>query len=176
VTVGRIKAILFDLGDTLIAELDGPADVDTTEFKVLDGVAEVLQKLKSGYKLAIVSNTFSWGDREVSGALSRKDLTRFFDAIVTSVDAGSRKPDDGIYRKALDLLECDPDQAIMVGDRVDTDIAGANMIGITSVLCRWNDRYPIGVNDENFLPDYVIGSMKELPVLIDWLDKIDDSR
>jgi putative hydrolase of the HAD superfamily len=64
----------------------------------------------------------------------------------------------------------------MVGDRVDTDIAGANMIGITSVLCRWNDRYPIGVNDENFLPDYVIGSMKELPVLIDWLDKIDDSQ
>ena len=174
--MGRIKAILFDLGDTLIAELDGPADVDTTEFRVLDGVAEVLQRLKSRYKLAIVSNTFSWGDKEVSGALSRKDLTRFFDAIVTSVDAGSRKPDDGIYRKALDLLECDPHQAIMVGDRVDTDIAGANMIGITSVLCRWNTRYPIEVDNENFLPDYVIGSLTELPVLIDWLDKNEDSR
>ena len=170
-TVGRIKAILFDLGDTLIAELDGPADVDTTEFKVLDGVAEVLQKLKSRYRLAIVSNTFSWGDREVSGALSRKDLTRFFDAIVTSVDAGSRKPDDGIYRKALDLLECDPGQAIMVGDRVDTDIAGANMIGITSVLCRWNDRYPVEVKDDSYLPDYIIGSIDELPSLIEFLNK-----
>lgn len=175
-TIRRIKAILFDLGDTLIAELDGPADVDTTEFKVLDGVTEVLQELKNAYKLAIVSNTFSWGDRDVSGALSRKDLTRFFDAIVTSVDAGSRKPDDRIYRKALDLLGCGPEQAIMVGDRVDTDIAGANMIGITSVLCRWNDRYPMDVNDEDFLPDYVIGSVKELPALIDWLDKIDDSQ
>ena len=170
-TVGRIKAILFDLGDTLIAELDGPADVDTTEFKVLDDVAEVLQKLKSGYKLAIVSNTYSWGDKEVSGALSRKDLTRFFDAIVTSVDAGSRKPDDGIYRKALDLLGCDPEQAIMVGDRVDTDIAGANMIGMTSILCRWNERYPAEVKDDSYLPDYIIGSIDELPSLIEFLNK-----
>jgi HAD superfamily hydrolase (TIGR01662 family) len=171
---GRIKAILFDLGDTLIAELDGPTDVDTTEFEVLEDVAEVLQKLKSRYRLAIVSNTYSWGDREVSGALSRKDLTRFFDAIVTSVDAGSRKPDDRIYRKALDLLECNPAQAIMVGDRVDTDIAGANMIGITSILCRWNDRYPMEVDEEILLPDYVIGSMRELPVLIEWIDKNDN--
>jgi FMN phosphatase YigB (HAD superfamily) len=107
----------------------------------------------------------------VSGALSRKDLTRFFDAIVTSVDAGSRKPDDGIYRKALDLLECDPGQAIMVGDRVDTDIAGANMIGITSVLCRWNDRYPVEVKDDSYLPDYIIGSIDELPSLIEFLNK-----
>ena len=170
-TVGRIKAILFDLGDTLIAELDGPADVDTTEFKVLDDVAEVLQKLKSGYKLAIVSNTYSWGDKEVSGALSRKDLTRFFDAIVTSVDAGSRKPDDGIYRKALDLLDCAPKEAIMVGDRVDTDIAGANMIGMTSILCRWNERYPAEVKDDSYLPDYIIGSIDELPSLIEFLNK-----
>ena len=170
-TAGRIKAILFDLGDTLIAELDGPADVDTTEFKVLDDVAEVLQKLKSGYKLAIVSNTYSWGDKEVSGALSRKDLTRFFDAIVTSVDAGSRKPDDGIYRKALDLLDCAPKEAIMVGDRVDTDIAGANMIGMTSILCRWNERYPAEVKDDSYLPDYIIGSIDELPSLIEFLNK-----
>jgi HAD superfamily hydrolase (TIGR01662 family) len=169
--LGRIKAILFDLGDTLIVELDGPANVDTTEFKVLDGVVEVLQGLKGRYKLAIVSNTFNWGDREVTGALSRKDLTRFFDAIVTSVDAGSKKPDDGIYRKVLDLLECDPEQAIMVGDRVDTDIAGANMMGITSILCRWNNRYPIDTIDEKLLPDYVIGSIRELPALIKWLDK-----
>ncbi len=169
--VGRFKAILFDLGDTLIVELDGPANVDTTEFKVLDGVTDVLQNLKGRYRLAIVSNTFNWRDREVAGALSRKNLTRFFDAIVTSVDAGSRKPDGGIYRKALDLLECDPEQAIMVGDRVDTDIAGANMIGITSILCRWNDRYPVEAESEEFLPDYIIGSIDELPKLVEFLDK-----
>lgn len=58
----------------------------------------------------------------------------------------------------------------MVGDRVDTDIAGANRMGMTSVLCRWNDRYPVIVTDDEDLPDYVIGSIKELPALLSWLD------
>lgn len=169
--MGRIKAILFDLGDTLIAELDGPANIDTTEYEVLAGVVDTLGRLKGRYRLAIVSNTFSWGDGDVSSALNRKDLTKFFDAIVTSVDAGSRKPDGGIYRKALDLVDCDPDEAVMVGDRVDTDIAGANMMGMTSILCRWNERYPVEVKDDSYLPDYIVGSIDELPSLIEFLNK-----
>jgi len=169
--MGKIKAILFDLGDTLIAEIDGPTNVDTTEYEVLIGVVEALGRLKGRYRLAIVSNTFSWGDRDVSKALSRKGLTEYFDAIITSVDAGSRKPDNRIYLKALDLLDCAPGEAIMVGDRVDTDIAGANKIGITSILCRWNDRYPVEVESEESLPDYIIGSIDELPALVEFLDK-----
>jgi HAD superfamily hydrolase (TIGR01662 family) len=169
--MGGIKAVLFDLGDTLIAEIDSPANVDTTEYEVINGAVEALSRLKGRYKLAIVSNTFSWGDRDVSNALRRKGLTRYFDAIITSVDAGSRKPDNGIYLKALDLLGCTPEEAIMVGDRVDTDIVGANMIGMTSILCRWNDRYPVEVENEGFLPDYIIGSIDELPALIEFLDK-----
>jgi putative hydrolase of the HAD superfamily len=169
--MGRIKAVLFDLGDTLIAEIDGPATVDTTEYEVLTGVVDALSRLKGRFRLAIVSNTFSWGDSDVSSALNRKDLTRFFDAIITSVDAGSRKPDGGIYRKALDLLGCAPDEAVMVGDRVDTDIAGANMMGMTSILCRWNERYPVEVKDDSYLPDYIIGSIDELPSLIEFLNR-----
>lgn len=99
--MGEIKGVLFDLGDTLIVELDGPADIDTTSFEVLEGVEEMLAELKKHFKLAIVSNTFTWGDEEVAGALGRKGLMKYFDAVVTSVDAVSRKPDDGIFRRAL---------------------------------------------------------------------------
>jgi len=169
--MGRLKAILFDLGDTIIAELDGPADVDSTDFKVLDGAEDALTELKKRYKLAIVSNTFSWGDREVSGALNRKDLTKYFDAIVTSVDANSRKPDSGIFNKALSILRCAPSEAVMVGDRVETDIAGANRLGITSILCRWNGRYSADVNTEDDLPDYIMASIRELPTLVSYIDK-----
>ena len=169
--MGGIKAVLFDLGDTIIVELDVPADIDTTEFEVLDGVYEVLGSLKKKFKLAIVSNTLTWGDREVTRALRRKNLTKYFDAIVTSVDAGSRKPQDAIFKKALDELEANPRETVMVGDRVDTDISGANRIGITSILCRWNDRYPLIIENDVDLPDYVIGSIKELPTLLNWLDE-----
>jgi putative hydrolase of the HAD superfamily len=171
--MGRLKAVFFDLGDTIIAEIDGPADVDSTDFDILDGAEEALSELRKRYKLVIVSNTFSWGDRDVVRALKRKDLAKYFDAIVTSVDAGSRKPEPGIYRKALSMAGCAPREAVMVGDRVDTDIAGANKVGITSVLCRWNERYPVTMTAEENLPDFVIASIKELPALIIELDESD---
>jgi len=169
--MGRLKAILFDLGDTIIAELDGPADIDSTDFDILEGAEEALSELKKRYKLAIVSNTFTWGDREVTGALARKNLTRYFDAIVTSVDAGSRKPEPGIFNKALSILGCAPPEAVMVGDRVETDMAGANRMGITSILCRWNGRYSACVDSEEDLPDYIIASIGDLPALVSEIDE-----
>jgi len=168
--MGRFKGILFDLGDTLIVELDQPTDVRTTDFEVLDGVEEILTVLKQRFKLVIVSNTLTWGDAEVEFALKRKDLARFFDAIITSVDANSRKPDSGIFSKALSTIGCGPEEVIMVGDRTDTDIAGANRMGVTTVLCRWNDRYPLSLEEDESFPDYIIGSIRELPELISWLD------
>jgi len=169
--MGRLKAVLFDLGDTLIKEIEGPADINTTDFEVLDGVYDVLGYLDGKYKLAIVSNTLTWDDAAVAQALRRKDLLKYFDAIVTSVGANSRKPDYEIFRNALSRLDVLPHEAVMVGDRVDTDIVGANLAGITSILCRWNTRYPADFSDENSLPDYVIGSIRELPALLDWLDE-----
>lgn len=171
--MSRLKAVLFDLGDTIIAEINGPADIDSTDFDILEGAEETLAELKKRFKLAIVSNTFTWGDEEVTGALKRKNLTRFFDAIVTSVDAGSRKPDSGIFEKALSIVGCDPSEAVMVGDRIETDIAGANRMGITSILCRWNDRYPACADTEQDFPDYVISSIRELPALIIDIDNVE---
>lgn len=168
--MGRLKGILFDLGDTLIVELDQPADVRTSDFEVLEGVEETLTRLKQRFKLVIVSNTLSWGDAEVELALNRKDLAKFFDAIITSVDANSRKPDPGIFLKALSIIGCKPEEVIMVGDRTDTDIAGANRVGVTTVLCRWNNRYPLTLGDDESFPDFIIGSIGELPELIAWLD------
>ena len=163
--------MFFDLGDTIIAEINGPANVDNSDFDILDGAEEVLRELGKRFKLAIVSNTLDWGDKDIARALKRKNLTDYFDAIVTSVDAGSRKPDPGIYHKALGLLGCTPGEVAMVGDRVDTDIAGANRVGIASILCRWNDKYPVLTSDEEDFPDYVIGSIRELPELIASIDK-----
>jgi len=169
--MSKIKALLFDLGDTVIVEVEAPVDIDTTELEIIDGVRAVLEKLKSEYRLAIVSNTYDWGDEDVTKALERYDLARHFDAIVTSVDAGCNKPDEGIFRKAMRLLQVKPHETVMIGDRLDTDISGANLLGITSILIRWNERYPVVVNDDNDLPDFILGSIKELPKLISWLDE-----
>lgn len=169
--MGRKKAVIFDLGDTIIVEVDTPVSIDETELEIIDGAREVLEKLKCRYKLAIVSNTYTWGDDEVEGALKRYGLAKYFDAIITSVDASCRKPADCIFRKALDLLDVKPHETVMIGDRVDADIAGANRIGITSILYRWNERYPAIARGEDELPDYILGTLRELPALLDRLDE-----
>ena len=169
--MGRIKAVMFDLGDTIIVEADTLADIDTTEFEIIDGAMDVLETLKGQFKLAIVSNTFTWGDREITMALEGYDLAKYFDQIVTSVDADCRKPADCIFRKAMKLLNILPQETVMVGDRIDTDIVGANLMGITSILCRWNERYPAITRDEHDLPDYIISSIRELPMLLSWLNE-----
>lgn len=169
--MGRIEALLFDLGDTVIVELDSPADIDTTDFDIIDGAREVLEAFSKRYKLAIVSNTYTWGDEEVTKALQRADLAKYFDAIVTSVSAGSSKPDNGIFLKALRLLNMPPEESVMIGDRIDTDISGANTLGMISILFRWNDRYPALIVNDIDMPDYVISSMHELPELIRAIDE-----
>jgi putative hydrolase of the HAD superfamily len=59
------------------------------------------------------------------------------DAVVTSAEAGFRKPDPRIFEAALAAVQCRPERALFVGDSLDTDIAGGRAAGIRSV---WLDR------------------------------------
>jgi HAD superfamily hydrolase (TIGR01549 family) len=60
-------------------------------------------------------------------------IRHYFDAILTSEDAGVEKPDPLIFKKALDLVGATPSEAIMVGDEYEKDIVGARNLGITAV-------------------------------------------
>ena len=41
----------------------------------------------------------------------------------------------------MDRLRGKAENAIMVGNRIDADIVGANRIGMKSVWFKWNNRY-----------------------------------
>lgn len=76
------------------------------------------------------------------------------------------KPDEYTQAMALDFLGVPPEECLVVGDRLDTDIALGVRAGMTTVLVR------TGVTDERALaasdvkPDYVLDSVGELPVLL----------
>ena len=44
------------------------------------------------------------------------------------------KPEKFVFQLALDRANCSPEEAIMIGDRLDTDILGAQIIGIQTGL------------------------------------------
>lgn len=56
-----------------------------------------------------------------------------FDHIATSEAVGHTKPDERMFRDALDGLGVEPGRAVMIGDRYDHDIAGAAALGIETV-------------------------------------------
>lgn len=112
----------------------GVVAYDDTKHAFLKPYPEVvptLLKLKAiGYKLGIISD-----GRAVKqwDKLIRLGVQHFFDAVITSEEIGVEKPDSRIFETALEILNCKPEECIMIGDRLTKDIAGANKIGIISV-------------------------------------------
>lgn len=160
-----IKGILFDLGDTIVIEESGTSLLDP-QAKLVPHAKEVISSLSRQYRLAVVSNTFVSTKREVKIALHNLGLDQYFDVIITSVDVGYEKPHEEIFRVALQELGLQPSEVVMVGDRIEKDVVGANRLGIASILCKWNDRYPEQIKGEIEKPTYSIHSLKELPQIL----------
>jgi putative hydrolase of the HAD superfamily len=88
--------------------------------------------LKSkGYHLGVISDGITIKQWE---KLIRLGLNHFFDEVVTSEEAGVEKPDERIFRLALDRMGCQPTKSIMIGNKFNKDIIGAINIGMSAIL------------------------------------------
>jgi len=96
-----------------------------------DAIPTLQTLQRHGYRLGMVSNTSN--DENVQQLLDRWELRPFFETIITSAACGFRKPDERIFRLALDHFGIPPEQVAMVGDSLEADILGANQMGIYSV-------------------------------------------
>ena len=86
----------------------------------------------------------------------------FFSVVVASAEEGVAKPDPEIFRIALHRADCTPEQAVMIGDRLDNDIAPANLLGMTTVrIMRGFGQYASPDRDE-MTPDYTVNHLSEL--------------
>jgi putative hydrolase of the HAD superfamily len=60
----------------------------------------------------------------------------WFDAVVTSAEAGARKPHPAIFTTVCDALGLPPDQVAFVGDSWSADVVGALRAGMAPVWIR----------------------------------------
>lgn len=82
-----------------------------------------------GYRFGIIANQ----KQGTAERLEKWDLRRFFDVIVSSAEYGYAKPDKRIFEKAFALAGCRGEKSVMVGDRLDNDIAPAKALGMQTV-------------------------------------------
>lgn len=105
--------------------------------RLFDDVKHVLKRLRrEGYKIGLITNTQSF-------ALDYFYETKFFDNFdyaCFSFEAGLLKPDPEIFKLTLDKLGVKPEEAVMVGDNLESDVLGAEAVGIKGILIKRSNR------------------------------------
>jgi HAD superfamily hydrolase (TIGR01458 family) len=76
------------------------------------------------------------------------------------------KPSPAYFGAALEALDADPDQAWIVGDDLESDVAGGQQAGLRTVLVRTGKFREDELARSRVAPDVVLDSLAELP---DWL-------
>jgi putative hydrolase of the HAD superfamily len=117
--------------------LGRPVSVDqmmaAIRFRAFDDAMPALAGLRGlGLRLVCVSN---W-DYTLPRVLARCGLGGALDGVVTSAEAGARKPDPAIFERGLALAGAAPAEAIHIGDSPSEDVAGARAAGIDALLIR----------------------------------------
>ncbi len=92
---------------------------------------ETLSCLSKKYQLHIITNGF----QEVQYIkLETSGMDVYFKEIITSEEAGVKKPDPGIFHYALKRAGAIASESLMVGDDAEVDVAGALAVGMDAVF------------------------------------------
>lgn len=153
------------------AKQNKPADLETIKFfgltktpwhkedeRLYPHTLECLENLCRHYKIGIIANQ-SLGSKE---RLEAFGILKYIDLVVASAEEGVAKPDKRIFEIALERAGCKPEEAAMVGDRLDNDIVPANEMGMYTIWIKqgnWKDACP---REELEQPDMTVKSLSEL--------------
>lgn len=157
VRVNRFRDTLqeFKVDDLALAErmAESYVTISPRMTALFPDAMEVLKYLQTKYKLHLITNGFAevqWVKVENSG------LRPFFEHIIISEEVGTQKPNKEIFEIAMQRATAIPDQCIMIGDNLNTDILGAKNAGIDQVFF---NPYREHVKEE---VTYVVTSFREM--------------
>jgi pyrophosphatase PpaX len=136
-----------------------------TEVTLYPGAVDTLRKLRShSMKIGLATNN---GRKGTELTLSRYRLENLFDAVVTRDDCDNMKPAAEPVLKVLTELNVTSSEAVLIGDGV-MDVMAAKAAGIRSVAVATGPfKSDLLLKAE---PDYILGSINDLPTLIELLN------
>lgn len=92
---------------------------------------KLAQKLKSQYKVALLSNV---GRGFIEGLFTPEELATLFDVDVLSNEVGMRKPNKEIYEYTAMKLGLNPSECVMIDD-APGNVDGAKDVGMKGIIC-----------------------------------------
>jgi len=162
--------------DYLLRRLDVPYDpklvaagvisYHNTKFaylRTVRGVRRLLLRLqKDGYRLGIITDGDPIKQWE---KILRLEIDAYFDGVFISDSLGVKKPHPKIFRKAVKKMGVEPERAVMVGDRLYSDIYGAKRVGMRTIWFRYG-KYADRELEYLDYADFTISSLEELPEIL----------
>lgn len=129
--------------------------------EVTGEVLELLRKIQTRYRLALLSN-YPCG-RSIRDGLAKLGLAEFFACIVVSGEVGFVKPHPRPYELMLEGLGLNADQCVYVGDNWLADVQGAKGVGMRAVLTTQHVPYErFEPKEGDHQPEARIGNLAEL--------------
>jgi len=123
---------------------------------VYEETFEVLDALKGKVKLLLLTNGSPDLQKEKLAGVPM--LAPYFDHIVISGNFGRGKPDPSIFEHALHLLGVRPEDSLMIGDKLTTDILGSSRIGMVNI---WINHHGLEVG-EHVPPTYSVTRLRDI--------------
>ena len=118
---------------------------------LVPGARETIETLRArGYRLFAASNSFGHLQRN---RLELAGLLPFFEDTYISMDLGYDKPDRRFYEEALRRCGLEPEEVLMIGDSMTTDILGAQAAGLDTIFFSRRGERPEGVKTVTSLPE-----------------------
>ena len=131
---------------------------DNSLEKLYDSAFSVIKTLHKEYRLGIIANQ----SPGTSKRLDNWGIGQYFDVVIASAEASCAKPDPRIFKMALNEAGCRPQEAVMIGDRLDNDIYPAKKLGMKTVWVRQGYAIYQSIDDEDKRPDHTVDSINEL--------------
>lgn len=163
--LGHLEA---ELPEETIAGLRRPIEeiyLKTGEPKPIPGVTEVVPRLAERYRLGVISDTGITPGRVLREVMRRDGLLHHFEILTFSDETGRTKPRPEQFLGTLSELETKPEEAAHIGDLPETDLAGAQGVGMKAILF-------LGVSDRQdgiALADGVFSDYGELEKVLERL-------
>ena len=119
---------------------------------------DCLKKLSGIYKIGVIANQ-SLGTCE---RLENFGIKKYIDLVIASAEEGVSKPDRRIFEIALERSRCKPENAVMVGDRIDNDIVPAKQLGMKTIWVKQGFGSLWNITDESEKADIEVNNLSDI--------------
>ena len=166
--VGELEGVEL-VGEDAEAVLVGGAD-ETPETNLVFSfmnLARAFHELEAGAELYCLHKNRWWQTKQ--GPLL--DAGAFVAGLEYAAEVEATvlgKPSTAYFAAAVEALDAEPEMTWMVGDDIESDIAGAQRFGLRTVLVRTGKFRPDAVERGSVMPEGIVSSVAQLPA---WLEQ-----